>query len=490
MTQHPVSSTPTDGSTGGPSAHDSERDAGSPEPTEPSPLAGTVSVAPRTQRPVNRQLRGLFYVIWSVVVPLAAALATVWLFTPDRSAVQVGALRAAIGEQKIPATILFFVVYVGALWRLRHELPLATAAGVGGRRDVPSKLRGRYDDAEALLEEARGILKAKRREIERELTSAEREELTEGLDELERTMTAETFSPAAFEKALGRADRLIGDHLARWRKGEIREYAESIAIAVVVALVLRAFVVEAFKIPSGSMIPTLMVGDHIFVNKLSYGPLVPFTDTRLVSSLPPSRGDVMVFKFPENPAQDFIKRVIAHPGDRLEVVDGRPIINGWPVPRCRVGTYEHDGRSGELFVEHLGETSYLTLFDMPTSEQTCSQAADCPPGLGCYAGVCGSDYRSYKVAPNELWVMGDNRNNSHDSRSWNLNRGGGVPFENVKGRAMFVFATFGPSGGMADRLLVNVMGRPVLPVTHRHLQPKLDACLSTAPKSGGPPPAR
>jgi signal peptidase I len=429
----------------------------------------------------------VFYAMWGVLVPGAAAVAAVWDFTPTEADTAVSALRSAIGEQKIPAAILFFVVFVAALWRLRHDLPLAVAAGIGGRRDVPGKLRGRFEDAEALLDEARSLLRARRRDIERELTPTEREELMQGLDELERTMTADTFSAQAFERALGRADRLVGDHLARWRKGEIREYAESIAIAVAVALLLRAFVVEAFKIPSGSMIPTLMIGDHIFVNKLSYGPLIPFTDTRIVPSLPPARGDVMVFKFPENPAQDFIKRVIAHPGDRLEVVDGRPIINGWPVPRCKVGTFEHDGRKGELFVEFLGDTSYLTLFDMPSSEATCATSTECPEGLGCYSGVCGSDYRTFKVAPNELWVMGDNRNNSHDSRSWNLNRGGGVPFENVKGRAMFVFATFGPGAGMAERLLVNVMGKPVVPASHAHLRGPLEQCMKNRPSATSPP---
>src|SRR5690606_16604009 len=120
-----------------------------------------------------------------------------------------------------------------------------------------------------------------------------------------------------FRHAYDHASELTVKHLAPWQRGEVREYTESILIAVGVALLLRAFVVEAFKIPSGSMLPTLQISDHIFVNKLSYGPTVPFTKTRLLSSLPPQRGDVVVFEYPDentdNPRQNFIKRAIALP---------------------------------------------------------------------------------------------------------------------------------------------------------------------------------
>src|SRR5262249_34223832 len=154
----------------------------------------------------------------------------------------------------------------------RHDLPLAATVGIGGRRDVPPSARGRYEDAAALLEEARRILRTRRREVERELTASERHQLAQALDGLQRTMSAGPLDVAASDGAHPRADGIVGEYLARWRKGEMREYAESIGIAVAVALILRAFVVEAFKIPSGSMIPTLMVGDHIFVNKFTYGP--------------------------------------------------------------------------------------------------------------------------------------------------------------------------------------------------------------------------
>ena len=271
-------------------------------------------------------------------------------------------------------------------------------------------------------------------------------------------------------------------HLGRWRKGELREYAESIGIAVGVALLLRAFVVEAFKIPSGSMLPTLQIQDHIFVNKFAYGPHVPFTRSRLFERMPPSYGDVMVFEYPDpnpaNPRQDFIKRVIARPGDRLEVESGHPIINGWRVPSCLVGNYEFregdDGsmKRGDLYVEYLGEYAYLTLFEDDR-----------------FDGRQGP----YEVAPNEVWVFGDNRNNSSDSRAWNAGRGGGVPFANIKGRALFVWMSFGADGGITwDRLLVNVMGHPRLPKeASESLKAGIEKCLATRPalsETTPPPP--
>ena len=171
-----------------------------------------------------------------------------------------------------------------------------------------------------------------------------RDELKDSLESLRESMEAEKFDEDEFGDAFDHANRQVSRHLGRWQKSELREYAESIGIAVAVALLLRAFVVEAFKIPSGSMLPTLQIQDHIFVNKFIYGPEIPFTHTRLFANLPPKRGDVMVFIYPDpnpdNPRQDFIKRVIALPGDTLEADGGHPIINGWKVPSCDVGPYE------------------------------------------------------------------------------------------------------------------------------------------------------
>jgi signal peptidase I len=234
--------------------------------------------------------------------------------------------------------------------------------------------------------------------------------------------------------------------------------------SVLLALVVRGGFMEAFKMPSGSMIPSLVIGDHLFINKLAYGPLLPGSDTRLFSRLPPGRSDVMVFKFPENKEQDFIKRAIALPGDTLEAINGRPVLDGWLVPHCHVGLFRYENRSAELYVEFLGDRSYLTLFDNDPDEETCKATDECGAGLACRGGICGTLQGPFKVAPNETWVMGDNRNNSHDSRSWRGGLGAGVPFENIKGRATFVWMSFGPGGEIAkDRLFVEIHGRPVLP---------------------------
>ena len=442
----------------------------------------------------SRALRYVFYLIWIVAIPFALAIGAVWLLTPDPRSGSASPLRVFVGEQQIPAGIVLFTIFAMVLWRFRHELPFATIMGASGRRDIPPKARLRFEDAAALFDEANRIMRAKKRELARELTTSERDQVTQALSALERVMTGDRFDNDEFDAVYARADRVVGEHLGRWRKGEMREYAESIGIAVAVALLLRAFVIEAFKIPSGSMIPTLMVGDHIFVNKFAYGPLVPWTDNRLFSRLPPSRADVMVFKFPENKEQDFIKRVIAVPGDTLEAIDGRPVLNGWLVPHCYVGPYASEGQMKELYVEFLQEKSYFTLFTTKLHEQSCSTNDECGPAQACRGGICGTLQGPFKVHADEAWVMGDNRNNSHDSRSWRGGLGAGVPFENIKGRAMFVWMSFGPGGGVAqDRLFVNVMGRPQIPGPHDPtLQQAFEKCMRERPsvEQTTPPPAR
>jgi signal peptidase I len=234
-----------------------------------------------------------------------------------------------------------------------------------------------------------------------------------------------------------------------------------VALFVASPFILRIFVVEAFKIPSGAMMPTLLVGDHVFVSKLAGAP---------------ASGDVIVFDFPERPEHAFIKRVVGVGGDRVEAIDGRPIINGKLVPHCHAGTYEHDGKLSELYVEFLGSEPHLTLFDAKLSERKCATDSDCTDGgQTCHAQVCGVYQGPFQVPPDEVWVFGDNRNNSHDSRSWNAGVGAGVPLSLYTGKAVYFWLRLAPDlpniGPVHGAL--NVGARPI--------QAAVDQCVKAGP---------
>lgn len=217
------------------------------------------------------------------------------------------------------------------------------------------------------------------------------------------------------------------------KKGLVREYVEAIFVAVGVALLLRAFVIEAFKIPSPSMVPTLRIGDHIFVNKFKYGFMIPLTNIKIFQWNAPQRGDVIVFRFPEDLSKDYIKRVIGIPGDEIEIRDDIIYINGKPNPRklsedSKVlnsipGSYEY-----ELYEEKDGEADHLVLY-RPNW-----------PMLDRFGPI--------KVPENSLFVMGDNRDNSSDSRLWRTTNF--VPMNYVKGKALIIWLSlnsedrFGP----------------------------------------------
>lgn len=424
----------------------------------------------------KRVLRTLYWATWFVLVPLTLACFLVWALSApsgvDHGGV-IGWIEGWVREQPVPVGIVSFTLFEMAFWAARHHLPLAFHAHPPLRPDLPKGLRGPFERARALLEEAEGILERHGESVVKELSAKERDKLRADLDALEAAMEREPFDEESFVDALVRADGEVDVRLGRWRKSEVREYAESILVAVAVAMALRAFVVEAFKIPSGSMIPTLQVGDHIFVNKFTYGPAIPWTHKRLWSRMPPERGDIIVFAYPEHPEQDFIKRVIAIPGDKLEARGGHPIINGWEVPSCYAGVYSYvdggDGgkHEGELYVEFLADEAYLTLYDRQSLT---------------------SDYQGpFFVKPNEVWVMGDNRNNSHDSRMWWGGQGGGVPYENIKGRALFVWLTVADNMDWT-RIAAPVMGRPPargpfgkLPQSMKNVEPGIDKCLRERP---------
>jgi signal peptidase I len=433
---------------------------------------------PALQR--SRILRLVYWLVWFVLLPIVLASLLIWALSPPGSAETTGVLgwvQSVVRAQPVPVGIVVFTIFEVALWAARHQLPFARHAHPPLRPDLPQHARAPFERARMLLDEAELILTKHEKVIVRELTAKERERLRLHLTELRETMERVPFDLEAFMEALTHADGEIDVRLGRWRKSEVREYIEAILMAVAVAFALRAFVIEAFKIPSGSMIPTLMVGDHIFVNKFSYGPAIPYTHSRVWTSMPPKRGDVMVFAFPEHPEQDFIKRVIAIEGDKLEAKSGHPVINGWPVPSCRVGAWSYEDydspvtrHEGDLYVEYLGNEEYLTFYDR-------------------YSGAFPEDQGPYFAKKGEVWVMGDNRNNSHDSRMWFGGRGGGVPFENIRGRALFVWLSVSDSGVDWSREGAPVMGRPRLPPSARALQGDLDECLKNRPAVTTPPPS-
>lgn len=426
----------------------------------------------------SRLLRYAYWALWFVVLPIILACLTVWTLTPPSGAEVTGALgwiQSVVRAQPVPVGIVLFTAFEIALWAARHHLPLARHAHAPLRGDVPQHLRGPFERARSLLDEAEMIFAKNEKAVVRDLTGKERERVRGELEALRVQMEAVPFDREAFMAALTRADGEVDVRLGRWRKSEVREYVEAILMAVAVAFALRAFVIEAFKIPSGSMIPTLMVGDHIFVNKFSYGPAIPYTNSRVWTTMPPHRADVMVFAFPEHPEQDFIKRVIALPGDKLEAKNGHPIINGWEVPSCRVGSWSYSDydspisrHEGDLFVEYLGDESYLTFYD--------------------HASGAFPEYQGPFIAKaGEVWVMGDNRNNSHDSRMWFGGQGGGVPFANIRGRALFVWLSVSDNGVDWSREFAPVMGRPRVPPAARGLEPQLEQCLKSRPAVTTPP---
>ncbi len=431
-------------------------------------------------------IRFLFGPFWFFLLPLGTAIVVVSLLGLEPNALPTGGLdylRRWIGGQKVPAIILFFVIFEMVLYRLRFALPLANELNLAGRAGVPKDKRILFENAQQLLEESARLFKKKQSAIEKTLSSTQRERLKNKLDELEQLMTSEPLDLKAFESCYFEASELADKDLAPFRRGETREIIETLLTALAVAIMVRAFVVEAFKIPTGSMLPTLQIQDHIFVNKFSYGPKLPWIG-RIFSDLPPERADIAVFVNPDAPPgttpDDYIKRVIAHPGDVFEVKGGFPVINGFEVPHCRVGDYNYiDHRTGytiatELFIEFLRDKAYLVQFRGGRHEQ---------------------DYVKYQVKEGEFWVLGDNRNDSRDSRFWNHGRGGGVPFDNVKGKALFVWLSFNDHsdnflGVTWDRLFTNVMGTPRLPKeAPEKLKKKIDQCLATAPEDTTPPPA-
>jgi len=193
-----------------------------------------------------------------------------------------------------------------------------------------------------------------------------------------------------------KSDKIDNDDIRKKKKSGLRENIEAILVAIVLALFIRTFVIQAFKIPSGSMKQTLLVGDHILVNKFIYGVKIPFLQTTIIPITNPKRGDIVVFKFPEDPSKDFIKRVIGIAGDKVEIRDKIVYVNNKPL--------NHD------------HGIHTDSYDLPASVQP------------------RDNFGPVIVPPHKLFVMGDNRDQSYDSRFW-----GFVDLKAVKGKALMIY---------------------------------------------------
>ncbi|MGN7613552.1 signal peptidase I [Magnetococcales bacterium HHB-1] len=201
------------------------------------------------------------------------------------------------------------------------------------------------------------------------------------------------------------------------------EYYDAIVMAVGIALVVRTFIIEPFKIPSGSMIPSLLVGDYLFVDKSSYGHRIPFTQKRVFMGDGPKRGDVVVFEYPSDPGKDYIKRIVGLPGDQVVYENKRLYINNKPIPLKDEGAYAYiDERDREVMARR-----YTERFDGADHELLLQ------PHRGHDMAV---------IVPEEhYFVMGDNRDNSNDSRAW-----GFVPAYRLLGKAVILFWSWDTHG--------------------------------------------
>ncbi|MCA9666093.1 MAG: signal peptidase I [Myxococcales bacterium] len=296
----------------------------------------------------------------------------------------------------------------------------------GGAFSRWRKMRRAKRDARALLKESKRILKKFKARLKPEIA----EQIAEAQSQL--VEARETNHYGKMRERAEKLDDILLKNVSFLRKSALREYAESIGIAVLIALLLRAFVVEAFKIPSGSMIPTLKIGDHIFVNKFTYGIKIPFTNIRLLPRKP-ERGDVIVFIYPRDEEKDFIKRIVAVGGDTVEVRNNQVYINDKPIKReklsikCQYTDGDESRKEFEIhpcfaYQESNGPNSYRVIQDINSF----------PVGA-----------KKRKIPDDHVFVMGDNRDNSHDSRVW-----GTVPMSHIKGKALIIWWSSGAPEGV------------------------------------------
>ncbi|MEO5861233.1 MAG: signal peptidase I [Burkholderiales bacterium] len=227
------------------------------------------------------------------------------------------------------------------------------------------------------------------------------------------------------------------------------EIAKSFFPVILIVFMVRSFLVEPFKIPSGSMIPTLLIGDFILVNKFTYGIRLPVINKKIVPLNEPQRGDVMVFRYPEDTTIDYIKRIIGVPGDSIEYKNKRLTINGKPVPTEEAGNYldvESDlsYQNLKLQMEDLGVRIHKTIQNPDVPPVHLGSVHSFPHHENC---TITEDGLTCTVPAGHYFVMGDNRDNSKDSRYW-----GFVPDENIVGKAFMIWWHLGKFGRVGQTI--------------------------------------
>lgn len=294
----------------------------------------------------------------------------------------------------------------------------------------------------------------------RRLAPGAREEIEAACAEVDAA--AGDGDPDRLSKALRALDAAWDAHLARLARPAWREYLEVVVAAVLLALLVRTFAVESFRIPSGSMAPTILAGDHVLVSKLAYGLRVPFTGARLGGTAP-RRGDVVVFESPRVRGADVVKRVVGVPGDVVELREQVLYVNGIPQPRTAAGDLAYEEVSdvdGRPFVdtcrrwrEALAKGTFPPAADGDPAALEASWQAAAAAGVATYdvlqcrrARLAAREGPFQLVQPGHVFVLGDNRDRSSDSRA---SGGWLVPVERIEGRAVRVLFSWGAGGALA-----------------------------------------